>query len=249
MKREIKCVEGIVLSDVNYSESSKILNVLTKEYGLLGILSKGCRNMKSKLRGVSRKLIYGKFHIYYKGEGLSTLIGVDVIESYSTILGHLECISFATYLLELSSQVVKQNQDPSIFVILKSALNKMNEGFNPVVITDITELKYLDYLGVRPNIDCCSLCGSVKDIVTLDSALGGFVCKNCYRNQYLVKEITIQLIRMFYYVDIDKISKLNIKNENLKELHYFLEEYYERYTGLYLKSKKMLEKITSLVEN
>lgn len=249
MKLEIKCVEGIVLSDVNYSESSKILNVLTKEYGLLGIISKGCRGMKSKLRGVSRKLIYGKFHIYYKEDGLSTLIGVDLIQSYSNILNHLESISFATYLLELSNQVVKQNNDLSIFLILKSALNKIDEGFNPIVITDIVELKYLDYLGVRPNIDGCSFCGSVKNIITLNSDCGGLICQNCYTNQYIVKEITIQLIRMFYYVDLDKITKLDIKNENLKELHYFLEEYYEKYTGLYLKSKKMLEKITSLVEN
>ena len=28
-------VDGIVLQDTNYSESSKILNVLTKEYGLI----------------------------------------------------------------------------------------------------------------------------------------------------------------------------------------------------------------------
>ena len=59
MRTKIKCVEGIILSEVNYSESSKILNILTREYGLIGVLSRGCRNIKSKLRGVSRKLIYG----------------------------------------------------------------------------------------------------------------------------------------------------------------------------------------------
>ena len=72
-------IDGIVLNDTNYGESSKILNVLTKEYGLIGIMSKGCRNIKSKLSGVSRKLVYGTFHIYYKEKGLSTLIGVDII--------------------------------------------------------------------------------------------------------------------------------------------------------------------------
>ena len=47
---KIESIEGIILSETNYSESSKILNVLTKEYGLIGVISKGCRNMKSKLR-------------------------------------------------------------------------------------------------------------------------------------------------------------------------------------------------------
>ena len=98
---KIEEVEGIVLSETNYSESSKILNVLTPKYGLLGIMSKGCRNMKSKLRGVSRKLIYGTFHIYYKENGLSTLIEVDINNSYNNILTNLDNITFATYLLEL----------------------------------------------------------------------------------------------------------------------------------------------------
>ena len=66
MIMKIEKVEGIVLTETNYSESSKILNVLTKEYGLIGVISKGSRNLKSKLRGVSRKLVYGTFHIYYK---------------------------------------------------------------------------------------------------------------------------------------------------------------------------------------
>ena len=109
MKVAIECVTGIVLNDVNYSESSKILNVLTKEYGLIGIISKGCRNMKSKLRGISRKLIYGNFHIYYKRDGLSTLISVDLINSYSHLVSDLTRVSYATYLLELSEQVVKQS--------------------------------------------------------------------------------------------------------------------------------------------
>ena len=67
---KIESVEGIVLTETNYSESSKILNVLTKEYGLIGIISKGSRNLKSKLRGVSRKLVYGSFHIYHKDNRL-----------------------------------------------------------------------------------------------------------------------------------------------------------------------------------
>ena len=62
----IESFEGIILSETNYSESSKILNVLTDKHGLIGVISKGCRNMKSKLRGVSRKLIYGTMHVYYK---------------------------------------------------------------------------------------------------------------------------------------------------------------------------------------
>ena len=108
-------IDGIVLNETNYSESSKILNVLTKDLGLIGVMSKGSRNMKSKLRGVSRKMIYGTFHIYYKENGLSTLIGVDVKNTYNNILTDLSKISYATYLLDLTKQVLRETDDSSIY--------------------------------------------------------------------------------------------------------------------------------------
>ena len=245
-RMKIQEVEGIILSETNYSESSKILNVLTKEYGLIGIMSKGSRNLKSKLRGVSRKLIYGTFHIYYKENGLSTLIGVDVKNSFNEILKDLEKISYASYIIDLVLQVVKQNDDNEIYELLVSTLLKIEEGLSPLVLTNILELKLLDYLGVSPIIDSCSICGSTTDIITLSSDKGGYVCRNCYTDEGIVSEKVIKLIRMFYYVDIKNITKLDISIENIKEINRFLDDYYDRYTGIYLKSKSFLKKINQL---
>ena len=246
MYMKIESIEGIILSETNYSESSKILNVLTKEYGLIGVISKGCRNMKSKLRGVSRKLLYGTIHIYYKPNGLSTLIGVDVINSYSNTLMDLEKISYASFILDLINQVLKQTDSEEIFDLLKDTLNKLEEGLNPIALTNILELKLLDYLGVSPSIDACAHCGSDKQIVTLSSDAGGYVCKNCYNNEPLVIDKTIKMIRMYYYVDIKNITKLDVSSEVTNEINRFLDDYYDRFTGLYIKSKDFLKKINSL---
>ena len=61
----IKKIEGIVLNEQSYGDSSKILNVITKDYGIIGILSKGCKKIKSNLRIVSTKLTYGNFNDYF----------------------------------------------------------------------------------------------------------------------------------------------------------------------------------------
>lgn len=246
---KIECFEGIVLSETNYSESSKILNVLTKEYGLIGVISKGCRNIKSKLRGVSRKLIYGKFHVYYKENGLSTLISVDVINSFSKTLMDLERVSYASFMIDLVLQVVKQNNDPDIFDLLSASLEKLEEGFSPVSLMNILQLKLLDYLGVSPCIDFCSNCGSDKAIVTLSADSGGYICKNCYHNEGLVSEKTIKMIRMFYYVDVKNISKLEVSSEVSREIEQFLDQYYEKYTGVYLKSKEFVKRVNQLAGN
>lgn len=242
----MKEVEGIIVSETNYSETSKILNIMTKEHGIIGVISKGCRNLKSPLRSVSSKLTYGKFIIYYKKDKLSILTEVNVINSFQNLKKDITKISYAAYLLELAQQVYKQNNNTNVLNLLIDALTKINDGFDPLIIMNILELKYLEYLGVMPIIDSCAICGSKTNIRTLSSYKGGYICKNCYTNEDEVSDKTIKLIRMFYYVDISKISKLEISDKAKNEINMFLNDYYDRYTGLYLKSKKFIRDLQKI---
>ena len=239
-------VKGLVLNETNYSDSSKILNVLTSEYGLIGIISKGCRNLKSKLRGSSRKLVYGTFHFYYKENGLSTLISIDVINDYPKTIMNLERVVYASYLLDLTRQVVKQSKDEAILALLISALDKIENGLSPAVVTNILELKYLDFLGVSPVVTGCAVCGKTTNIVSLSPTAGGFICKDCYQNEGYYSDKAIKLLQMYYYVDLEKITKIDVNPKVNMEINKFLEDYYDRYTGIYLNSKKMLKNVIKL---
>ena len=137
-------VEGIILSTQDYGETSKILNVITKEYGIIGIIAKGCKSLKSNLRSTTDKLTYGKFYIYYKKDKLSTLANVDIIDNFKNIKKDISKISYATYLLELTGQVIKHSMKYEVFDLLINGLIKINEGYDSLVIMNILELKYLD---------------------------------------------------------------------------------------------------------
>lgn len=239
----IEKVEGIILSISDYQESSRILQVLTREHGLIGIIAKGCKSVKSPLRAACNSYTYGYFYIYYKENKLSLLSNVDIINSYSNIRLDIELISYMAYLCDLTYQVVKQNDDSNIFDILINALDKINNKLNPLIITNIVELKYLDYLGISLNLDSCVKCGNKEDIVTIDGDDGGFICKNCYTNQVIVDKKTIKLIRMYYLVDIKTISTIKISDVVSREINNFINTYYDRYTGLFLKSKEFLNKL------
>lgn len=243
---KIEEVEGIVVSETNYGETSKIINVITKDRGLIGIMAKGCKSMKSPLRSVTSKLTYGNFIIYYKEGKLSTLKEVSVINSFKNLKRDISGISYAAYILELSEGVIKQSKNTKIFNLLIEALIKIDDGFDPLVIMNILELKYLDFLGVMPVIDGCVICGRQRGIVTLSSYRGGYVCDECRTNEKIVTDKTIKLIRMFLYVDISKISKLDVSLKSKTEINMFLDDYYSRYTGLYLKSKKFIQNLQKL---
>ena len=235
-------LEGIVVSEKAYGETSKIVNILT-ESGLVSAMAKGAKTLKSSLRSGTTKLTYASFQIIEKENKLSVLTGADIINNYSSIKKDINKISYASYLLELATQVMKQNNDKMIYQLLIDSLDKINDGFDYRVITNILELKYLAYLGVLPVLDGCSICGSKTNIVTLSGSRGGYICRNCVTNDPIVSEKTIKLIRLFYYVDIKKIDKLEVSEEVKKEINSFLDSYYELYTGLYLKTKYLLNKI------
>ena len=143
--------EGIIVGETNYSESSKILKILTKDYGLISVMSKGCRNIKSKLRGVSGKLVYGDFNLCYKEGGISTLISADVLDTLKNVITDINKISYVSYILDLTEQIFKEvelTQATRIYELLISVIKKINEMYDEEILVNIYELKLLDFLGI-----------------------------------------------------------------------------------------------------
>ena len=242
----VEKVEGIILSETPYKESSKILNVFTKKYGLIGIIAKGAKSLKSPLRALTNKYSYCYFYIYYKENKLSLLTQVDLIDNFNNIRTDITLISYMSYLCDLTYQLLKENNDTSIFDILINGLKKIDNKLDPLIITNIIELKYLDYLGVSLNLDSCVKCNTRNNIVTIDGDAGGYICKNCLKDEELVSAKTIKMIRMYYYVDISTISTIKISDDIKREINLFINKYYDRYTGLYLKSKEFLNNILNI---
>ncbi len=239
-------VTGFIVSSMDYRETSLILKVFTKEHGLISVIGKGVKSLKSPLRALTLPYTYGYFYLYYKENKLSILKDVDILDPLFKIHEDLTLLSYMNYFVDFVSQVYKESENSYLFDLLQSAVLKVNEGFDPAVLSSILEIKCLPMLGVGLSLDACISCGSQKEIVTLDADQGGLLCKKCYRNEKIYHPETIKLFRLFQYVDIAKITKLNIKKEIKKEMDLFLSNYYSRYTGIYFGSKEFLKKIKPL---
>lgn len=239
----LKEVEGIIVTETKYGETSKIVNIITKD-GIIGIMAKGARTLKSPLRSCVQRFNYAKFQIYYKKDKLSILKSVDIIDDLCNIKTDIILIGYMTYISDLAYQTMKQNYNKEIYNLYINAVLKINEGLNPKIITNILELKMLDYLGVGINFNACIKCDNNKDIITIDGDEGGYICKNCYNNEIVYSNKTLQMLRMYYLVELPSISDLKITDEVVNNINNFMKQYYDRYTGLYLKSKTFLEEIT-----
>ena len=188
-------------------------------------------------------MMHARFFIRKKDDKLANLNDITIINNFKNIQKDIIKIGYANYLLDLIKQVNKEGTSDFLFSYLLNSLEKINNGLNPKIITSIVELKLLDNLGVTPNLDSCVNCGDKKSIVTISSYAGGYLCEKCLKNEKIVSEKTIKLIRLLYFVDIEKIDNIDIKKEVETEVSNFIDDYYERYTGLYLKSKIFLKSI------
>ena len=242
----LKEVEGIIIIERSYSETSKLLTILTREYGLINVMAKGAKRLNSALRTSTLKLTFAKFNINYKNDKISNLISATIINQLKEIRKDIAKISYVSYILELSEQVSKEHFNSRLYDLMISAILKIEDGYDPLSIMNILELKYLDFLGVMPVIDSCATCGSKTNILTLSASAGGFVCKNCYKSDKIVSEKTLKLIRAYYYVDISSLEKIDVSDKTKNEINAFLDDYYDRYTGLYLKSKEFIKALRAL---
>ncbi len=241
----LKAIKGYVIHTTDYGDSSRILNVLTED-GIIGIISKGCKNVKSSLRLVSQKLIYGEFVIYEKEKGLSTLKEGTILNEFNNIKKDITRFSYYSYITELTSQVMKESNNKSIYNLFNETVLKIEEGLNPKVMTNILELKLLNFIGVPLNLTECVKCGSKKDIITINPDEGGLICKSCYTNEIIYDLKVLKMLRNYSLVDIKTIKELKISDELIEFINRIISQYYDRYTGIYVHSKKFLEKLDNL---
>jgi len=237
---KVLSVNGIVVSTTDYKEHSKIINILTEDMGIIGCISKGCKNLKSKLRLPSERFAYGTFQISYRENGLSVLLDGDIKNYFMNIKSDIITISYLTYICELSGSVYKESLDNNVYKLMENAILKIEEGFNPKIITNILELQFLEYIGINLNLDSCVKCGNNK-VVTLSLSKGGYVCSKHRTNEPLIDEKVMKLLRLYSYVDISKISTLDIDDKISSQISQIIDEYYEQYSGIYTKSKRMIK--------
>ena len=240
--------EGLVVRVMTYKESDVIMTVFTREHGLISVLAKGAKKMKSRFRSSASIFTHASFYVNYKPNSLSILTDLKLIDANSALKVDLEKAAYASYLCELTFKVFdKDDIQEDYFQLLLDIIEKLNIDFNPKIMTMIYELKLLDYLGVRPNLDSCANCFTKQKIVSFDAKSGGYICANCfgpYMKRVSIK--SIKVLRQLFYVDVKKVNSIKLNLNTINEIKFFINDYYESNTGLYLKSKKFLRDIEKL---
>ncbi|MDF2698542.1 MAG: repair protein RecO [Haloplasmataceae bacterium] len=237
-------MEGIVLKNSDYQEKSKIIQLFTKEHGLIGVYLKGASDYKNKNYLIAQPITHALFNISYHAGGLSSSFTGDLLNSFSSIKSDFNKNVYVFHLFELLLKTLEQHiASEYLYDLLILVLTEINLTDNILKIETLAmllETKLLYFLGISPQIDHCVECGSIGNIVNFDVNKGGYVCKNCqdFRSRQFSLD-TLFLIRTLYYYNVLNINDMILPNEtNIKELRLLLNDYYYSHLGIKTNSMK-----------
>src|ERR1035437_2213847 len=128
---------AIVLSKLNYGDSSSIVSLFTKEYGKLSAILKGGRNPKSKLSLIVDPINYLEVIFYNKpSRELQILSSADIKAHFHKIKEDLDKLKYAHSVIELVKNLsVEHEVNKKLFSGIIRILELIAEGKeNPAVL-------------------------------------------------------------------------------------------------------------------
>lgn len=119
----------IVLKTVEYSESSVIATVLSKEHGKIGLIAKGARKPRSKFSGkISPGKLLSVVYYYKTSRSVQTLSEASYDVRLDTLAVDIEKMSVSMSVMELVSQLVHEGEvSEAIYDFTKSFLIWLDE--------------------------------------------------------------------------------------------------------------------------
>ncbi len=184
---EIIKTEAVVLSKLNYGDSSSIAALYTKEYGKLSVIIKGARSSKSKIGTLVDPLNHIGIVIYKKDtRDLQILSSADIINHFPKLKEDLESLKFAYAVLELVKNLtVEHEHNLRLFRGIVRILNLLNASKeNPKILFLRFFMFFLTELGYEVQLDNCFSCGksNLKGSKLSYNFENGIFCEDCKQN-------------------------------------------------------------------
>ncbi len=244
--------QGLVIKEINVGEADKIITLFTRHKGKLQASARGARRPKSNLIAGTQFLCYSDF-VLYKGKNMYRVSQSEVIESFFNIRSSIEKLSYATYFVEIASEVIAEGyQNDKVLKLLLNTLHMLsNTSKEHLLLKIVYEFRLMSIIGYAPNLVGCTNCGHESEGMYFNSNVGGLVCKKCLknmknRNNIALSDGALQAMRYILYSEQNKIFSFQVSNKILNELDSIAQDFILTHIGKEFKTLKYLNNILHL---
>ena len=237
--------KALVLYTRNFREDDKLVKIFTEQAGKRMFFVKHATN--SKLSPVIQPLTLANLLMKVNDDGLSYIQDYQDVQPFTRINSDLFIMAYATYVAALADASIPDSQpDAALFAFLTKTLELMEEGLDHEILTNIFEVQILSRFGVSLNFHECVFCHRTGLPFDFSFKFSGVLCPDHYheddRRCHLHPNIPF-LLDQFQAVEYSTLETISLKAEIKQQLREFIDQIYDDYVGIHLKSKKFIDSL------
>ena len=180
---------AVLLRSFNYSETSRVLRLYTKDLGLVSVMAKGIRRGGARGQAGPDTFSRGELTAYIRPtRELQTFKEFAVEEAGGSLGRDVVRFAGASLLAEIVLLHAGPDPSPQVFERLRNALRRIDReplaGMIGAVLAEGWML--VTTLGYEPQIDLCVHCGralGATEVLRFDFSAGGMRCSDCVSDQ------------------------------------------------------------------
>ena len=176
--------KGIVLRSIRYGEADRILDLYTRDSGLVSAIAKGIRRTRSRFGARLEPFSCVDF-VAYHGRTLDTVTQAEVLRSFRNVREDLARFEAAAGMVgSVRALSGGDEADRRVFNLLYNGLDALEtRGSSFGAVEAAFSLKLSVIAGYAPQLDDCLSCGTSLDEAAeplyFAPTFGGMLCPDC----------------------------------------------------------------------
>lgn len=183
--------EAVVLRGVDYSESSRIVTLLSPDRGRLVCMAKGARRPKSPLAGMLDTFNRLEVVYYWKDSRAVQQLGdTTLLNGYAGLKGDLDKATYAGFPLEFVYKAVHENEPShNVYAALVVGLESLEHWEGDVRTHCCWQVfRLLSAAGFEPTVEACGVCGGALSGTPGFNYGAGVTCGSCEADRRISAE-------------------------------------------------------------
>ncbi|NLJ69895.1 MAG: DNA repair protein RecO [Clostridiaceae bacterium] len=226
--------KGFVIQSIAYRDSNRLLKILTPEHGLITCSAQGAKSKKSTLRIASSPFVFAEYELFYYRERYRVQ-AANVIDAFLPLMEDIKRLTCISHLAELVLDVLRDNsKGKTSYPFWAYASYKITTDQDPVLVTNLAQLKYLSEQGFAPWIDNCLICGKdfSEEGARFYFAKYGAICEqdSCRKNigSSVILDLSLGSLAALMYLihnPYEKCFNMHLSEKIRREIINFSERY------------------------
>ncbi len=239
---------AIVLRVTDFSETSCVVTLFTRDFGKIGALAKGARRAKSPFESALDVLSVCRIVFIHKSsDSLHLLTEAKLDRRFRSASRNLSRLYAGYYVAELLNELTDVGDPhPDLFVIADQTMQAIDGQGNLAREVLRFELTALRILGHAPSLVECVGCGQVvehADRIGFGQLAGGVLCATCRVGRRKVVSVSgpvIDTLKVFAEPDEDRWRNDDVDQRVLGELRGVMNHYFNNLLGHRLRTQALL---------